>query len=142
MSNGPIKTFYLKGNLRNNVISTTLYPISEYSQGRWNFCVSQMIYHIKQDNIQDEICGLSTNFIKSTKFTSNNQIETIYQILNVFLIQGKLNQKKVINFEKTWSLINNFSEELKIYVNSLPRDQIVNEIDCDIYILILLQRIQ
>ena len=101
-----------------------------------------MIYHIKQDNIQDEICGLSTNFIKSTKFTSNNQIETIYQILNVFLIQGKLNQKKVINFEKTWSLINNFSEELKIYVNSLPRDQIVNEIDCDIYILILLQRIQ
>jgi hypothetical protein len=137
-NSAPIKTLLLSGNLKNN-ISLKLYPVSDFNQGRWNMCVTQLIYHIKQDAV-DEICGISTNLIKGTKFTAENEIQTIFQPLNLFLIQGKKNQKKTINFEKIWSLVNNFSEELKIFIRSLPTDNILN-IDCEIYILILMQRI-
>jgi hypothetical protein len=64
MSNAPIKTLLLKGNLKDNFIAIKLHPLSEFTQGRWNCCVSQMIYYLKQDLLTDRICGLSSNLIK------------------------------------------------------------------------------
>jgi len=142
MSNAPIKTLLLKGNLKNNFISAKLYPVTEFTQGRWNFCVSQMIYYLKEDLVKDKICGISTNLIKGQVFNTSNEIETVFQTLNIFLIQGKKNQKKLINFDKTWSLINNFSEDLNIYVSSIGNDDDISQINCEVFILINLQRIQ
>jgi hypothetical protein len=139
MSN-PIKIVLLTGNVKSDSLFVKLHPISEYMHGRWNLCISQMIYHLKEITQVDQICGISTNFVKGTKYTESNEIETIFQPLNIFILQGKNNQKKTIQFEKTWSLINNFSEDLKIYINSLVDNKKVN-IDCEIYILVLLQRI-
>jgi hypothetical protein len=86
-NNAPIRTLLLSGNLKNNDISLKLYPISDFNKGRWNMCVAQIIYHIK-DDIVDEICGISSNLIKSTTFTAQNEIQTVYQTSNMFLVTG------------------------------------------------------
>jgi hypothetical protein len=101
-----------------------------------------MIYYLKEDLVKDKICGISTNLIKGQVFNTSNEIETVFQTLNIFLIQGKKNQKKLINFDKTWSLINNFSEDLNIYVSSINNDDDISQINCEVFILINLQRIQ
>jgi hypothetical protein len=150
MSDSSIKTLTLKGNLKDNYISVRLYPINDFSQGRWNMCVTQLIYHLKNDveikNVTQsvkEICGVSSNFVKGTKFNSSNELETIYQNLNLFLLQGLKNDKRQVNFDKTWSLINNFSEEIKLYISDLTeKSQTFSLIDSDFYIIVLLQRIK
>ena len=150
MSDSSIKTLTLKGNLKNNSISASLYPISDFSQGRWNICISQLIYHLRNEvKIDDvtqsvkEICGVSTNLVKTTKVNSSNQLETVYQNLNLFLVQGQKNEKRQVNFDKTWSLVNNFSEEIKLYISELTENsQTFSLIECDFYIIVLLQRIK
>jgi hypothetical protein len=148
MSNAPIKTLFLKGNLKDG-IKIKLYPFSEFQQGRWNFSISQLIFNLKNEvNINGkvqsvkEICGLLCNFIKGTQYSVKNEIETIYQNLYMFILQGLKSEKKLINFEKKWSLINNLSEELKIYVTNLADSAIFEEIESDFYVLVLLQRIE
>jgi hypothetical protein len=48
----------------------------------------------------------------------------------------------IINFDKTWSLINNFSEDFNIYVTDLVNNEKLNNIDCEVFFLTHLQRIQ
>jgi hypothetical protein len=113
-------------------------------------CVTQLIYHLKNDvqfkNVAQsvkEICSVSSNFVKGTKFNSSNELETIYQNLNLFILQGLKNDKRQVNFDKTWSLINNFSEEIKLYISDLTeKSQTFSLIDSDFYIIVLLQRIK
>jgi hypothetical protein len=82
------------------------------------------------------------SIIKGQVFNASNEIETIFQTLNIFLIKGKKNEKKLINFDKTWSLINNFSEDFNIYVTDLVNNEKLNNIDCEVFFLTHLQRIQ
>jgi hypothetical protein len=149
MSDQPINTFTLRGKL-NGLCSIKLYPYNEFQQGRWNICVSQLIYHIKNDvKINDkivlnykEICGCSCNFVKTKQYSvKTNELETVFQNLNLFLIQGPKNEKRIINFERKWSLINNLSEELKLFVTNLSDSEIFDKIESDIYVIILLQRV-
>jgi hypothetical protein len=148
MSSAPIKSFVLKGNI-NDGIKIKLYPFSEFQQGRWNISISQLIFHLTNEvKIEEkvisvkEICGLSCNFIKATQYSKNNEIETIFQNLNIFILQGLKNEKKIVNFEKKWSLINNLSEELKLNVTNLAETDIFKMIKADFYVMVLLQRIE
>jgi RNA recognition motif-containing protein len=148
MSDSAIKTLLLKGNLQ-SPCSIKLYPLSEYQQGRWNICIAQLIYDIK-NNVEiegrvipaKEICSLTTNFVKSIQYSSTNQLTTVFQSLKVFILQGSKNDKRIVNFEKTWSLINNFNEELKVFVNNISDSLIFDELQCDFYIVVHLQRIK
>jgi hypothetical protein len=79
------------------------------------------------------------SIIKGQVFNASNEIETIFQTLNIFLIKGKKNEKKLINFDKTWSLINNFSEDFNIYVTDLVNNEKLNNIDCEVFFLTHLQ---
>ena len=148
MSDAPINTLTLKGKLVGGV-KIKLYPFCDFQQGRWNICISQLIYHITNevrinDRVQQikEICGIKCNFVNSKEYSSNNEVETVFQNLNIFILQGVKNDKKVVNFEKKWTLINNLSEELKIYVTNLANTQIFNLVEADFYFVVLLQRIK
>jgi predicted transposase YbfD/YdcC len=147
MSDAPIKTLYLKGTLTEG-IKIKLYPFSEFQQGRWNICISQMIFHLTNEvRIKEkiipikDICAVSCNFIKVTQYSEANELQTVFQNLNIFLLQGTKNDKKLINFEKKWSLINNSSEELKLYVTNLANSDTFQHVEANFYFIVLLQRI-
>jgi hypothetical protein len=89
-----------------------------------------------------DLYASNQSIIKGQVFNASNEIETIFQTLNIFLIKGKKNEKKLINFDKTWSLINNFSEDFNIYVTDLVNNEKLNNIDCEVFFLTHLQRIQ
>jgi hypothetical protein len=142
MSEAPITTLTLKGKLK-DPISIKLFPFNEFQQGRWNICVSQLIFHVTNDVRQmKEICGLSCNFVKTKQYSTNNELETIFQNLHLFILQGTKNEKKIVNFEKKWSLINNISEELKIHISNLANSETFDSVEADFYIVILLKRIK
>jgi hypothetical protein len=144
-----VKTIIVKGTITNPFLSAKLVPANDISKGRWNICVSRLIYHLKNDVFIDdkkvlaqEVCSLSTNLVKGSKFTSQNEVATVFQELNMFILQGKKNDKKMINFDSKWSLINNISDELRLYINNLSDDSsIFEQLHCDFYVEILLQRI-
>jgi hypothetical protein len=150
MSLGDIKTFILKGNKTKQFLSCKFHPLSDFSVGRWNICISQLIYHIKSDIVIDEdiqtikeVCGVSLNLVKGSQFNAANEVQTVFQNLNIFILQGKKNDKKQVNFDKTWSLINNFSDEIRLYINNLSDDSTIFDLlDCNFYISVLLQRIK
>jgi len=95
MSDAPINTLTLKGKL-NNPISIKLFPFNDFQQGRWNVSISQLIFHIKNEVREKdkviqikEICGLSCNFVKTKQYSKTNELETIFQNLHLFILQGR-----------------------------------------------------
>lgn len=98
MSNqAPIKSVIVNGNLKSG-LTYNLCPISEFSEGAWNICVSAIAFSFKIQNF-NELCDISCNLVKSQKFNASYEVERYNQSLNIFHLKCSENEKKnVVRF--------------------------------------------
>jgi hypothetical protein len=140
MSDIPLRTFSLKANIPNSSILKTQFVQSETKSGLWQICIKDIAIIFKADiNI---ISAIQCNLVKDLKFKNETGgLESYNPTIGVFPLKGKLNEKKLIQFEKCWFLINAPNSELKLYVTDLESEASLDS-NCDLYITVLMQRIK
>lgn len=94
---GPIKSVVVSGNLKKG-LTYLLYPLTEFSEGAWNICVSAVAFNFKTENF-NELCGISCNLVKAQKFNASHEVECYDEILNIFQMKCSQEDKKnVVRF--------------------------------------------
>jgi hypothetical protein len=132
MSDAPIKTYVLNGNL--NRSSTLSIQICDQSSnifvGLWNICIASVCIDCKDQN--GVFSSVSCNLIKDKQFNSflNPPIATLF-----------LKGRKIVYLDKTWFTINNQCPDVKLFFSNVQNNDTLN-IDCELHVNILLQRVK
>jgi hypothetical protein len=132
-----VKSVIISGNLnQTNSLTYKLCPNStEFSQGLWNVSIPSISFSCSTVNVK-ELCQFSCNFVKSQRWSQNNEIETYEQPFGMFLLETGTKTKL---FEKVWFKLNTDSNELKIHIKNMNEDGV--NLDCFIYVLVLFQKV-
>jgi hypothetical protein len=132
MSDAPIKTYFMTGNLNTDeYLSTAICEQStNISIGLWNICIDSVCVDIKDQN--GFFCSISCNLVKDKKFNTiiNPRIATVF-----------LKGRKIIYLDKTWFTINNLCSEIKLFFTNIETQKILS-INCDLHVNLLLQRVK
>ena len=138
MSDVPIKSVVLNGNLKdNNYLSYNL-ANSETRHGLWQVAVKDITIAIYSEiNVIGQI---STNLIRDLRIR-HNKTETFNPIISTVLLKGKNGDKKLQQFELVWFQITSSDTEIKIYITNAETNTIINA-DCAFFITLLLQQIK
>jgi hypothetical protein len=138
-SEAPIKTCFLKGQLKNNDQEYLYFNLCEknvdISHGVWHLCITNCCFDMKETN--GVFCGVSCNLIKELKFSDSNEIQSYFPSIACFFLKGQ----KIVYLEKTWFTINNQSNQLRLFFTNLDTNKKIQS-DCFIYISLLLQRVK
>jgi hypothetical protein len=138
MSDAPIKSFFLSGNLNSIEHLSYQFASSETRNGLWQMCIKSVAFRSNED--LNNIVALSTNLVQDLRI-QGYQRETYYPVINTFLLKGKPNETKIVQFEKLWFQINYSNSNLKIFLTDVERNEKVS-CQCNIYATILLQQIK
>ena len=86
----PIKSVVIAGNLQNDDLIYKLCPSTEFSEGVWNICIVSLAYFCKND--VKEVCEVSSNLVKSQKYTPNSEVELYDQPFTLFVLDSSKGQ--------------------------------------------------
>ena len=139
MSDAPIKTCFLKGQLKTLNQEFLSYNLCEknvdISHGLWNICILNSCFDMKDTN--GVFCGVSCNLVKELMYSDTNEIKSFFPTIATFLLKGQ----KIVYLDKTWFTINNQSNQLRLYLTNIQNNKTISN-DCTIYLTVLLQRIK
>jgi hypothetical protein len=138
MSDAPIKTSILNGNLNRN--STLSNQICEYSSnisnGLWNICFPTFCFDAKDQT--GIFASVTCNLVKDKRFNpETKQLETYNPVLASLFLKGR----KIVYIEKTWFTINNQCSDVVLYFTNIQTNRKVT-IDCEMFVTILFQRVK
>ena len=90
-SEAPIKTCFLKGQLKNNDQEYLYFNLCEknvdISHGVWHLCITNCCFDMKETN--GVFCGVSCNLIKELKFSDSNEIQSYFPSIACFFLKGQ-----------------------------------------------------
>jgi hypothetical protein len=138
MSDAPIKTTYLKGNLNQGATfsSQICEQSTNISHGLWHICVSSICIDCKDPN--GAFCSISCNLVKDKKL---NSVSKIIEQCNPSIATVFVKGRKIVYVDKTWFIINNQCTDLKLFFSNIEtNDRLL--IDCELVVTLLLQRIK
>lgn len=137
---GPVRSFLLKGNLKNAQGNLSLrIPHNDIKFGLWQLTIRSIAF--KCNEIINVSITLESNFVSDIRFSITNDIETYNSILNLIPVKGIVNESKVFQFTETWYVINSPND----YLNICFRDVYTNNkvtVDLDVNLFILLKKIR
>ena len=99
MSNYSDKSVCLKGNLKNGSLKYICYPYDEFRRGKW--CISIQSVSCDSKESFASSCMLTSNFVTSQKRSTNGEIKTYEEPLNMFLLNPVANKAFVSRFSNT-----------------------------------------
>lgn len=114
MSENPIHCLLLKGyecSLSNCILTYKL-PRKDFFQGIWQIAIGNVSYTLK--DVLSEFVVIKSNFVTDIGYNKNNEIEPFQSQLAFCLFKGNGNEKKILNIDKNWFLINAISDTLII----------------------------
>jgi hypothetical protein len=138
MSNAPINTIFLQGNLLKSKLSIQ-YPISKFQKGIWQLAIDSLSYELISENdfgFDEYLCGLKCNWITGINYNVNNELITESPFIFQFQIKGKT----CIYNSKSWFEINSLTEFLICEVYNLSSNKLLKT-NCNINILFQVHRI-
>jgi hypothetical protein len=132
-----VKSVILSGNLNvKNSLKYKLCPNStEFSQGLWNISIPSISFSCHERNVK-EVCQITCNFVKSQRWSKNNEIESYEQPLGMFLLETA---SKTIYLDKIWFKLHTDTNELHIRISNMNEDLL--NLDCFVSVLVLFQKI-
>jgi hypothetical protein len=137
------KTLYCKGNLKSGYISVAYSPTLELSRGVHEIRVQTVLFDLT--NAPESFgkpVGIALNFVKAYEFSqTKKKFEYIFSPLNICALEPSTAHKFEKTFEPTWTVVNNLSDELRIFVRNLETNEPLI-CDCNVYVTILFRRIQ
>ncbi len=138
MSDAPIKTYVLTGNLnRRGTLSTELcQENTNISIGLWNMCISSICIDCKDQN--GLFCTISCNLVKDKQL---NPVTKVLQNSNSSIAAVFLKGRKIVYLDKTWFTINHQSSELKLFFSNFQNNELLFA-DCELFVTLLFQRVK
>jgi hypothetical protein len=137
MSDAPIKTYLLRGNLNRGRFFVT--PIctesTNISIGLWNLCISSICLDTKDSN--GVFCSILCNLVIDKQLNLESKVETSNPPIATIFLKGR----KIVYIDKTWFTINNQCSDIKLFFVNLQTQQ-PPLIDCELYVTVLLQRVK
>lgn len=140
---GTCHSVLVGGNLLNSNTIAVRLPHEDLKSNLWQFSFNEISMTFNKS--ANFMCGLSTNYVTDLKFNESNQIVSCCPILCQVSLMGTANQRKLTRFERTWFYVSCPDSELKITFHPLLNAKATNQkitVDCEIYITVLLQRVQ
>lgn len=132
------------GNLeKTNKISLKL-PFQDISNNLWQISITQIAQNFNK--VCKKLCGISCNFVTDIKYNSQKQVVSHCPILWQCLFNGNRGDKKIISFEKSWFYLTTNQEEIILqfhpYVDGQIKDDELINLDCDVFVTLLIQRVK
>jgi hypothetical protein len=145
MSDAPITSFVLKGNLKNNESLQYDFVNNECRLGLWKLCILNVGYECLFEKrvlaSVNEFVQINTNLVRGHQ-SKDGVLENYNVPMAHFLLKGSKGEKKMINFDKTWFYINSPGDQLNLYfLNPLTNEKTIN-INIDIFVTVLIQQIK
>lgn len=106
----------VQGNIKNSSKLSVKLHIPHFFVGAWMLAVSTIAYQPKENNI-NVICNVSTNLIKSQKYTTTNRLEFYHPTICTVLLKANITDLKVIQLDPIWYTVNDVSDTLEIDFN-------------------------
>ena len=133
------KNILIQGNLKENKVYYRFLP-NEFSQGTWFLRIQSLAYSINDRNPIKDICTITSNLVTSQTYNTTDGpiIKTFEQPLALVMFEPKV-RRKVVSFDKNWSYINLYSNELILNVFSLDEKKQL-KIDCDVNFIVQLDK--
>jgi hypothetical protein len=147
MSDAPIKSYVLRGNLSKLTNGNCLvynFANSECRLGLWKICVLNVGYEIlvdKRESIVNELVQISSNFVRDNKF-NNFIVENYSPSLADFQLKGNKPDKKLFEFDKTWFYVNCAGDQLKVFFSNSLNGNSLPSLNVNLFITILLQQVK
>jgi hypothetical protein len=138
MSDAPIKSYILTGNLnRRGLLSTELcQENTNISIGLWNVCVSSLCFDCK--DLNGLFSKISCNLVIEKQLNPvTKMLETSNSNIGAVFFKGR----KIVYLDKTWFTINHQSSELKLFFSNFQNNEPLL-IDCEVYVTLLFQRVK
>ncbi len=139
MSDAPIKTSFLSGNLnQGGTFSSQICDQStNISIGLWNICVSSVSLDCK-DVPNGVFCSISCNLVKDKQLNSQSKVLEAY---NPSIATLFLKGRKIVYLDKTWFTINNQCTDIKLFFFNIENNEKLT-INCELFVTLLFQRIK
>jgi hypothetical protein len=139
MSDIPIRAIFLQTDLSTNNLMIQL-ANNETKTGLWQICVKDIAISFKEDH--NQIGQIECNLVKDLKVNINNaQVQSYNPAICTFLIKGKLDEKKIFQFDKCWFQINAPNTEIKLNIRDAETKILITG-QTTFFITILIQRIK
>jgi hypothetical protein len=137
MNKYSIKSLSLKGSLSNGMLKYN-FAKNELKEGIWQISIREFGYVLKANT--STFVQFSTNVIKDLR-EKNYTVENFMPAIGSAKLEGKTSEKIIVYFEPIWFQITTPDKEICLYFrNPFNEDLIIN--DCDVFVTILLQRLQ
>jgi hypothetical protein len=137
MNKYSIKSLCLKGSLSTGTLKYN-FAKNELREGIWQISIREFGYLLKS-NVSTFV-QFSTNVIKDLR-EKNYSVENFLPAIGSAKLEGKPSEKKIVYFEPIWFQITTPDKEICLYFqNPFNEHLIIN--DCDVFVTLLLQRLQ
>ena len=148
MSDAPIKTYVLRGNLTKLTNGNCLvynFANHECRLGLWKICVLNVGYEILVDRkvtpTVNELVQISSNFVRDHRF-NNSIVENYSPSLADIPLKGNKQEKKIIVIDKTWFYVNCPGDQLKLFFSNSLNGNAIPSMNINLFVTILLQQVQ
>lgn len=141
---GPCHNIFLSGNLKNNNCISITVPFDDICTNLWQLCLNQISYECLSDNI-NALLAISCNLITDLNFNVSHQVVKQQPILWQLICKGSKKEIKSMQFNQNWFYITNSQKEIKLTFYLLHDGQKSNNVlnlNCDVYVTMLLQRVK
>ncbi len=138
MSDLPIKSIVLKGNLRDTDCTLNYVLSTDDKNGLFQVCVKDILYQNKSNGNISIFAQMKCNLVKDLRQFQHSTQSYLPSIANI-LFKASPTEKKIVNYEKTWFYVNAPNDVIKIsFVD--PATELSLNINCEVFVTVLLRQ--
>lgn len=140
---GVCHSVFISTNLKQSNTVTINLPYEDIKSNLWQISLNQISQNFKKaSNI---LTGISCSFVTDITYNKDHQIVNNNPILWQTTFKGNVNEIKLMQYNQNWFYVTNADSVLTLkfwrFVDGVKKD--VNlDIDCDIYMTLLIQRVR
>jgi hypothetical protein len=138
MSDLPIKSVVLKGNLRDNLCTLDYSLSTEDKSGLYQVCVRNILYENKSIKNINHFALINCNLVKDVRQYQYSTQVYLPSIANV-LFKATPTEKKIVNYENTWFFVNAPNDVIKISFID-PATEAPLNLNCEVFVTVLLRQ--
>ena len=138
MNKSSIKSLSLSGSLTDGSLLYTLAK-NELSEGIWQLSVRDFGYSVKRNNTS-QFVQISCNLIKDLR-EKDYVLQNYMPVIASAKIEGQAGQKQIVYFEPVWFRVTTPEKNIALYFRNPFSDEQI-KLNCDLFVTLLLQRIQ
>jgi hypothetical protein len=136
MSDLPIKSIVLKGNLRDTSLNYVL--STDDKNELFQVCVKEVLYQNKSTGNISLFAQMKCNLVKDLRqFQHSTQI--YLPTIASTLFKASTTEKKIVYYEKTWFYVNAPNDVIKISFTD-PATEAALNINCEVFVTVLLRQ--